>query len=153
MKTIRNILFRGSSLYLAILGLPFYAFLCIHDLRLHGWGYQDGRCRDLLFAVALWWVVLALENLGWLLNKVNGTTKQEHEDVRLIFHPVEDCPPREFAIKRDAYGLLVLDIESGLSVTLDWNGGEVKAIVTAEGGDEPTFTHTLVAPSFRAPRA
>ncbi len=57
--------------------------------------------------------------------------------------PVADLPARAFKIETDPYGATITDIESGLSVTLDWNGSEVKAIITAEGQDDPSVIHTF----------
>jgi hypothetical protein len=50
---------------------------------------------------------------------------------------------RMFKIKEDPYGASLIDVESGLAVTLDWNGEEVKAFITAEGQDEPTHMHIM----------
>ena len=50
---------------------------------------------------------------------------------------------RVFRLQEDQYGASLTDMESGLAVTLDWNGEEVKAFVTAEGQDEPTHMHVM----------
>lgn len=54
-------------------------------------------------------------------------------------------PERRFIFKPDPYGATIEDEVSGLSVTLDWNGEEVKAFITdpsdVEGGPTLMIVH------------
>ena len=61
------------------------------------------------------------------------------------FHicPDTNLPVRVFKLEEDRFGVVLTDLESGLSVTLDWNGEELKAVITAEGQDDPTHVHVL----------
>lgn len=60
----------------------------------------------------------------------------------LLVYP-DQGPMRELTFTPDAHGASISDTASGLTVTLDWSGEELRAIITAEGQDDPTYIHVL----------
>jgi hypothetical protein len=51
--------------------------------------------------------------------------------------------PRHFVVREDQYGVHVVDTLSGASVILDWNGRELKAVISSSKDDE-ALVFTLV---------
>jgi hypothetical protein len=54
--------------------------------------------------------------------------------------PRDDKSSRIFTITQDAYGIQVMDNVTGVTVILDWNGEELKAIVSREDEDPIAVT-------------
>jgi len=54
----------------------------------------------------------------------------------------QDGKDRRFLVSLDPYGVMVQDVESKISVILDWNGEEVKAVVNDEKSDDPCFVYS-----------
>jgi hypothetical protein len=59
-----------------------------------------------------------------------------------FIHPIAGKPGRVMDISRGTYGVMVHEPRSLVSVAMDWNGDELKIVVTDSQSDD---LHTVIA--------
>jgi hypothetical protein len=69
--------------------------------------------------------------------------RADSNHVHARVRPDVNLPARDFTVIEDQYGVTVRDEVTGVSVSLDWNGKELKAVVSDSTSDDPFTVFTF----------